>query len=251
MDTDGIYNECMALRIKTDKDRNFVPGRVYLFVSSKRPGEFKIGLAINEDERASTGKTWLGDVRAYACFTYVDRYKAERLAHLKFSVLRQDGEWFIGEVQAAAAFLQSIHEAEAPVRDALTANVVLAVEPGLLSPQITGAPNTALQAFVQWKLPKSKVTAGSAIQAALSGADDVGGSLRALENAGLPVRGYDGVVLFYLTESSALVTCLDKAVGPGRWEHQLAVELRSTLRAPNEDCFRSSNGNMRHGLLLS
>lgn len=195
------------------------PGVVYVMTSHAKPGQCKLGRAARQDRRVRAGRTWLKDLQVHAQFAFLHSPHAERLVHSHFAPQRADeSEWFHISPEEACAHLTQMQAVQAPTLAKFGEMVRLAGELGLAPSKRTKAPNSALEAVLAWRLPRSAVTAGEAIAAVLQRTPNCTVFATKLVASGFGVSLAESRVFLDLTEGTALVHHLDKAIGKGRWE---------------------------------
>lgn len=198
------------------------PSAVYVMVAPfSRPGLCKIGRSFQATRRTCEGSTWLPDLAVAFEVAFLDGVSAETAAHIRFSKDRfvegNGDEWFRVPPAEAAAYLRKQQDAQAGVRGQFDLHVRKALELGLLQSAASQVSNSALQAILNWKLPRQDVTALQASKAALSGTPAAAPAIALLEKAGLIPVLDEEVVLVNFTTNQPLVRYLDRTIGAQRW----------------------------------
>jgi hypothetical protein len=152
---------------------------------------------------------------------FLDSVATEQAAHLYFSeVMERDGrgqEWFRVSPQVAHLYLLQQFDAQSLARQQFDAQVRKALELGLLGSSVPPAANSALQAVLNWRLPRQSVTALQVAQAALSSTPAAGPAIALLQKAGLTPVLSERVVLVNLSANGPLGRHLDRTIGAARW----------------------------------
>ena len=199
------------------------PATVYVMQAPEsRPGFCKIGRAFEPGRRVKSGSTWLPDLAVFFEAAFLDGTLAETAAHQRFKEhLFVDGagqEWFKVAPGAVKSYLQELQAAQEQVRAEFETQVRKALELGLIQGAMPCGMNTALEAVLNWKLPRQGLTAFQAARTALSSSPAAAPAIFALERAGMTPHIQEGVVIVNLAPGSALAKHLDKVVGANRWQ---------------------------------
>lgn len=216
----------MSLCFQLSEAFHLRPSAVYVMGAPRsRPGLCKIGRSFQPTQRTSAGKTWLPDLTIVSEVAFLDGVAAERSAHIRFASVRfvdGDGEeWFRAAPKVVLAYLRQLFDAQAVAREHFDVQVRKALELGLLQDAAKQVPNSALQALLDWRLPRQSITALQAAKTALSSTPAAGPAIALLEKAGLVPVLDAKVVLVDFTTNQPLRRYLDRTIGAARWPAML------------------------------